>query len=80
MVPRWTAGRAGDFKKYTFGRNGLSAIEDLDARIQNRNVSGYDPDGLDMNTLYQGAFKTAADQLRSGQPGRAVLRFVPLYI
>ena len=57
-----------DFKKYTFGRNGLSAIEDLDARIQNRNVSGYDPDGLDMNTLYQGAFKTAADQLRSGQP------------
>ena len=57
-----------DFKKCTFGRNGLSAIEDLDARIQNRNVSGYDPDGLDMNTLYQGAFKTAADQLRSGQP------------
>ena len=57
-----------EFKKYTFGRNGLSAIEDLDARIQNRNVSGYDPDGLDMNTLYQGAFKTAADQLRSGQP------------
>ena len=57
-----------DFKKYTFGRNGLSAIEDLDARIQNRDVSGYDPDGLDMNTLYQGAFKTAADQLRSGQP------------
>ena len=57
-----------DFKQYTFGRNGLSAIEDLDARIQNRNVSGYDPDGLDMNTLYQGAFKTAADQLRSGQP------------
>ena len=57
-----------EFKKYTFGRNGLSAIEDLDARIQNRNVSGYDPDGLDMNSLYQGAFKTAADQLRSGQP------------
>ncbi len=57
-----------EFKKYTFGRNGLSAIEDLDARIQNRNVSGYDPDGLDMNTLYGGAFKTAADQLRSGQP------------
>ena len=56
------------FEQYTFGRNGLSAIEDLDARIQNRNVSGYDPDGLDMNTLYQGAFKTAADQLRSGQP------------
>ncbi|MCC2177922.1 S-layer homology domain-containing protein [Agathobaculum butyriciproducens] len=61
----------GDGRKsgvYTFGRNGLSAIEDLDARIQNRDVSGYDPDGLDMNTLYQGAFKTAADQLRSGQP------------
>ena len=61
----------GDGRKsgvYTFGRNGLSAIEDLDARIQNRNVSGYDPDGLDMNTLYGGAFKTAADQLRSGQP------------
>ena len=57
-----------DFKQYTFGRNGLSAIEDLDARIQNRNVSGYDPDGLDMNSLYQDAFKTAADQLRSGQP------------
>ena len=61
----------GDGRKsgvYIFGRNGLSAIEDLDARIQNRNVSGYDPDGLDMNTLYQGGFKTAADQLRSGQP------------
>ena len=61
----------GDGRKsgvYTFGRNGLSAIEDLDARIQNRTVSGYDPDGLDMNSLYQGAFKTAADQLRSGQP------------
>ena len=57
-----------EFKKYTFGRNGLSAIEDLDARIQNRNVPGYDPDGLDMNSLYGGAFKTAADQLRSGQP------------
>ena len=57
-----------EFKKYTFGRNGLSAIEDLDARIQNRNVTGYDPDKLDMNTLYRGAFKTAADQLRSGQP------------
>ena len=57
-----------EFKKYTFGRNGLSAIEDLDARIQNRDVSGYDPDGLDMNTLYRGAFRTAADQLRSGQP------------
>ena len=58
-----------EFKKYTFGRNGLSAIEDLDARIQNRTVTGYDPDGLDMNSLYQGAaFKTAADQLRSGQP------------
>lgn len=57
-----------DFKKYTFGRNGLSAIEDLDARIQNRDVTGYDPDGLDMNTLYQGGFKTAANQLRSGQP------------
>ena len=61
----------GDGRKsgvYTFGRNGLSAIEDLDARIQNRDVSGYDPDGLDMNTLYRGAFRTAADQLRSGQP------------
>ena len=57
-----------EFKKYTFGRNGLSAIEDLDARIQNRAVTGYDPDGLDMNTLYQGGFRTAADQLRSGQP------------
>ena len=33
-----------------------------------RTVSGYDPDGLDMNTLYQGEFKTAADQLCSGQP------------
>ncbi len=53
---------------YTFGRDGRSAVEDLDARIQNRNVSGYDPDKLDMSSLYQGAFKTAADQLRSGQP------------
>lgn len=62
---RW---KGREFKQYTFGRNGRSAIEDLDARIQNRTVSGYDPDGLDMNTLYQGAFKTAADQLCSGQP------------
>ena len=57
-----------EFKQYTFGRNGRSAIEDLDARIQNRTVSGYDPDGLDMSSLYQGEFKTAADQLCSGQP------------
>ena len=56
------------YTQYTFGRDGRSAIEDLDARIENRNVSGYDPDKLDMNTLYQGEFKTAADQLRSGQP------------
>ena len=62
---RW---KGQEFKQYTFGRNGRSAIEDLDARIQNRTVTGYDPDNLDMNTLYQGAFKTAADQLRSGQP------------
>lgn len=54
--------------KYTFGRGGLSAIEDLDARIENRNVVGYDPDKLDMKTLYQGEFKTAADALLSGQP------------
>lgn len=60
--------RGREFKQYTFGRNGLSAIEDLDARIQNRNVSGYDPDGLDMSSLYRGEFQTAADQLRSGQP------------
>ena len=57
-----------EYKKYTFGRDGRSAIEDLDARIENRNVSGYDPDKLDMSSLYQGDFKTAADQLRSGQP------------
>lgn len=62
---RW---KGQEFKQYTFGRNGRNAIEDLDARIQNRTVTGYDPDNLDMNTLYQGAFKTAADQLRSGQP------------
>lgn len=62
---RW---KGQEFKQYTFGRNGRSAIEDLDARIQNRTVTGYDPDNLDMNTLYQGAFKTVADQLRSGQP------------
>ena len=62
---RW---KGREFKQYTFGRNGRSAIEDLDARIQNRTVSGYDPDGLDMSSLYQGEFKTAADQLCSGQP------------
>lgn len=55
-------------QKYTFGRGGLSAIEDLDARIENRNVVGYDPDKLDMKTLYQGEFKTAADTLLSGHP------------
>lgn len=56
--------------KYTFGRGGLSAIEDLDARIENRNVVGYDPDGLDMKNLYENntAFSGAADTLRSGQP------------
>lgn len=61
----------GDGRKsgvYTFGRNGRSAIEDLDARIENRYVSGFDPDSLDMNSLYRGEFETAADQLRSGQP------------
>ena len=56
------------YQKYTFGRDGRSAIEDLDARIENRNVSGFDPDKLNMNTLYQGEFKTAADALLSGQP------------
>ncbi len=57
-------------QKYTFGRGGLSAIEDLDARIENRNVSGYDPDGLDMKSLYENntAFSGAADTLRSGHP------------
>ena len=55
---------------YTFGREGRSAIEDLDARIQNRDVSGYDHDGLDMKNLYKNntAFSGAADTLRSGQP------------
>lgn len=56
------------YQKYTFGRDGRSAIEDLDARIENRNVSGFDHDKLNMNTLYQGEFKTAADALLSGQP------------
>lgn len=56
------------YQKYTFGRDGRSAIEDLDARIENRDVSGYDPDKLNMNTLYQGEFKAAADTLLSGQP------------
>lgn len=56
-------------QKYTFGRDGRSAIEDLDARIENRNVSGYDPDGLNMADLYKNStFKTAADTLLSGQP------------
>ena len=55
-------------QKYTFGREGRSAIEDLDARIQNSDVSGYDPDGLNMASLYTGDFKTAADKLLSGQP------------
>lgn len=56
--------------KYTFGRGGLSAIEDLDARIENRNVSGYDPDGLNMKNLYENntAFSGAAVTLLSGQP------------
>ena len=57
-------------QKYTFGRGGLSAIEDLDARIENRNVEGYDPDKLDMKNLYENntAFSGAADTLRSGHP------------
>ena len=57
-----------NYTKYTFGRDGMSAVEDLDARIQNRDVPGYDPDKLDMAILYQGDVKTAADALRSGQP------------
>ena len=60
--------RERKYTNYTFGRDGRSAVEDLDARIQNRNVSGYDPDNLDLATLYQGDFKTAADKLLSGQP------------
>ena len=56
------------YKKYTFGRDSRSAVEDLDARVQNRNVVGYDPDELDMASLYRGDFKTAADALLSGQP------------
>lgn len=60
--------REREYTNYTFGRDGRSAVEDLDARIQNRNVSGYDPDNLAMNSLYQDAFKTAADALLSGQP------------
>ncbi|MCI5898367.1 MAG: S-layer homology domain-containing protein [Firmicutes bacterium] len=56
------------YTKYTFGRDGRSAVEDLDARIQNRNVLGYDPDNLDLASLYDGNFKTAADALCSGQP------------
>lgn len=52
----------------TFGRDGMSAIEDLDARIMNRNVTGYDPDNIDMNSIYSGSFKLAADKLLSGQP------------
>lgn len=63
--PHWE-GR--NYTKYTFGRDGMSAVEDLDARIQNRDVPGYDPDKLDMAILYQSDFKTAADALRSGQP------------
>lgn len=57
-------------QKCTFGRGELSAIEDLDARIENRNVSGYDPDGLDMKNLYENntAFSGAAATLLSGQP------------
>lgn len=52
----------------TFGRDGMSAIEDLDARIMNRNVTGYDPDKVDMSNIYSGRFKSAADHLLSGQP------------
>lgn len=57
-------------QKCTFGRGELSAIEDLDARIENRNVSGYDPDGLNMKNLYENntAFSGAAATLLSGQP------------
>ncbi|MGN0963319.1 MAG: aerolysin family beta-barrel pore-forming toxin, partial [Clostridia bacterium] len=60
--------REARYSEYTFGRDSRSAVEDLDARVQNRNVTGYDPDKLDMASLYQGDFKTAADALLSGQP------------
>lgn len=56
------------YNNYTFGRDGFSAVEDLDARITNRDVQGYDPDKLDMKTLYQGEFKAGADSLLAGQP------------
>lgn len=58
---------------FSFGNETYTAIQDLDRRIVNAGIDGYDPEGLNLQLTSPGlmsntAFKSAADKLRSGQP------------
>lgn len=54
---------------YTFGSDKYNAIEDLDSRISNKDVPGYETQGIDWNALLQKTdFSNAVNSLRSGQP------------
>ena len=72
----WPSFRQGpkykhDEKVYTFGNDSQTAIDNLDSRIINRNVEGWNSDMQDLKSLYDNntnGFKTAADDLCSGQP------------
>lgn len=58
---------------FSFGNETYTAIQDLDRRIVNAGISGYDPDGLNLTATGNGlmanaGFAEAANKLRSGQP------------
>ena len=58
---------------FSFGNETYTAIQDLDRRIINAGISGYDPDGLNLLSTSPGlmsnsGFASAANKLRSGQP------------
>lgn len=58
---------------FSFGNETYTAVQDLDRRIVNAGINGYDPDGLNFRTTSPGlmsisGFVSAANKLRSGQP------------
>lgn len=58
---------------FSFGNETYTAVQDLDRRIVNAGISGYDPDGLNLRSTSPGLmsisdFASAANKLRSGQP------------
>lgn len=66
-------GRVNENGSFSFGNETYTAIQDLDRRILNAAISGYDPDGLNLHSTSPGLmsnsnFATAANKLRSGQP------------